>query len=154
MGFIGSIASALIGRQSAREASAQASQGFNYLRSNELTGQAQTQGLGAGANIGALLGLGGDQAAAEQAFGQYRGSTGYQFRLGQGISAIEQGGASRGLLNSGSTLRALSSYGQGLASSEFGNYLQSLANVQSTGLTSAYNVASQGASAGAIAGQY
>lgn len=154
MSIIGGIASAIIGKKSADKAAAQASQGFNYLKDNEFVQGAQTRGGLASANIGALLGLGGNQAAANAAFDQYRGSTGYQFRLGQGIDAIEQSGAARGLLNSGATMKALNEYGQGLASAEFQNYLQALGGVESTGLGAAYNTASQGTSAGQVAAQY
>jgi len=74
----------------------------------------------------ALTGLGGDEEAAQAAFQRYQNSTGYQFRLGQGMEAITGGAASRGLLNSGATLKGLNDYGQGAASAEFGNYLGQL----------------------------
>lgn len=152
--IIGGIASAIIGKKSADKAGEQAMTGFNYLQSNPLISQAQKRGGVAGSRIGALLGLGGNPAAAEAAFDQFRDSTGYQFRLGQGISAIEQSAATRGLLSSGSTLKGLTEYGQGLASSEFQNYLQALSGAEGTGLSAAYNVASQGQAGGAQAAQY
>lgn len=152
--IIGGIASAIIGKKSADKAGEQAMTGFNYLQSNPLISQAQKRGGVAGSRIGALLGLGGNPAAAEAAFDQFRDSTGYQFRLGQGISAIEQSAATRGLLSSGSTLKGLTEYGQGLASSEFQNYLQALSGAEGTGLSAAYNVASQGQAGGVQAAQY
>jgi hypothetical protein len=152
MAVIGSIVSGLIGLRAARDARNSANQGFNFLRSNEGVQQAQQQGQVAGANIQGLLGIGGDPAAAEQAFEQYRGSTGYQFRLGQGLSAITQSGAARGLLNSGATAKAAIGFGQNLASGEFQNYLAQLQGTQATGLNAAYNTASQGTSAGVAAG--
>lgn len=148
MGIIGGITTALIGASSANTASQQASQGYDYLRANEINQQSQAQGLAAGEQYGALLGLGGDQAAAEQAFQQYQGSTGYQFRLDQGLGAVTQNAAAGGLLNSGSTLKGLTEYGQNLASSEFQNYMASLSNVNAAGVNAANNVASQGQSAG------
>lgn len=153
-GIIGGIASAIIGKKSADKAASQAMTGFNYLNNNELITQAQERGGLAMGRIGALLGLGGDTAAAEDAFSQYRDSTGYQFRMGQGISAIEQSAATRGLLSSGATVKGLTEYGQGLASSEFQNYLQALSGAEGTGLSAAYNVASQGQAGGAQAAQY
>lgn len=153
-GIIGGIASAVIGARSAKKAGQQVMTGYNYLKSNPLITQAQDRGGLAMGRIGALLGLGGDTAAAEDAFSQYRDSTGYQFRMGQGISAIEQSAAARGLLSSGSTLKGLTEYGQGLASSEFQNYLQALSGAEGTGLSAAYNVASQGQAGGAQAAQY
>lgn len=46
---------------------------------------------------------------------------GYQFRLKQGTGAIEASAAARGTLRSGQTMRDLASYGQDLASQEYGN---------------------------------
>lgn len=154
MGIIGGIASAIIGSKSAKKASQQASQGFDYIRSNPLVQQVQERGGVASDRIGALLGLGGDTGAAQQAFDAYRGSTGYNFRMGQGISAIEQSAASRGLLSSGATAKGLTEFGQGLASSEFQNYLSALGGAESTGLNAVSNVANAGAQAGAQAAEY
>lgn len=49
---------------------------------------------------------------------------GYQFRLREGEKAIERSAAARGGLATGSTLKALQGYGQGLASQEFQNAYQ------------------------------
>lgn len=46
---------------------------------------------------------------------------GYQFRLAEGQKAIERSAASRGLLGSGGTAKALQQYGQDYASNEYGN---------------------------------
>lgn len=154
MGIIGGIASAVIGSRSAKKAGQQAMLGFNYLKDNPLNQQAQQRGGVAMGRIGALLGLGGDQRAAEDAFRSYQGSTGYQFRLGQGMGAIEQSRAAQGLLNSGATAKGLMEYGQGIGSAEFQNYLQALGAVESTGLGAASEVASQGQSAGARQAEY
>lgn len=153
-GIIGGIASAVIGARSAKKAGQQAMTGYNYLKSNPLITQAQDRGGLAMGRIGALLGLGGDTAAAQDAFNQYQNSTGYQFRMGQGISAIEQSAATRGLLGSGATAKGLTEYGQGMASAEFQNYLTALSGAEGTGLQAAYNVASQGQSGGQAAAQY
>lgn len=45
----------------------------------------------------------------------------YKFRLNQGQQALERSAASKGMLSSGNTLAALMDYGQGLASTEYGN---------------------------------
>ena len=80
---------------------------------------------------GGAGGAGGAGAAggANSAFQNYLNSTGYQFRLGQGIGAIEGSQAVGGALNSGATLRALTKYGQNLGSAEFSNYLNQLGNM-------------------------
>lgn len=46
---------------------------------------------------------------------------GYQFRLNQGNTAINNAAAARGLGNSGATLKALTKYGQDYASNEYNN---------------------------------
>jgi len=48
----------------------------------------------------------------------------YQFRLQQGMDAVNRGAAHSGLLNSGNRLAALETYGQGMASTEFANEFQ------------------------------
>lgn len=45
----------------------------------------------------------------------------YQFRLNEGLDAVESGAAAQGGLLSGATLKALQNYGQDYASQEFGN---------------------------------
>jgi hypothetical protein len=62
-----------------------------------------------------FLGLGGDPAATQKAFDDYLGSTGYDFARQQGLDAVTQSKAAGGMLGSGATLKALNSYGTGLA---------------------------------------
>ena len=45
----------------------------------------------------------------------------YQWRLGQGLDAVQGSAAANGLLHSGGTLKALNNYAQGAASQEFQN---------------------------------
>lgn len=152
--IIGGVASAFLSNRAQKKSAGQALTGFNYLKGNEGVNTAQTQGQQAGGLFSALLGLGGDQQAAEDAFGQYQDSTGYDFRMEEGMDAITGSAAARGLLNSGSTARGLMRFGQDFASNEFGNYMQMLAGTRDTGLSAAYNVASQGTSGGGTAAQY
>jgi hypothetical protein len=70
--------------------------------------------------------------APSNAIAQFQTSPGYQFRLDQGMQAIDRSAASRGRLMSGATLKAAQGFGQGLATDEFGNFinrLQTLAGV-------------------------
>jgi hypothetical protein len=46
---------------------------------------------------------------------------GYQFRLSEGMKAVENSAAARGSLNSGATLKGLTRFGQDFASNEYGN---------------------------------
>lgn len=71
---------------------------------------------------------------AQNAFGTYHGSSGYQFRMNEGIRAIDAGAPVR---NSGATLKARMNYGQNLASDEFGRYLGYLGNQQNLGFGAA-----------------
>ena len=74
------------------------------------------------------------QADYNRAFQNYQNSTGYNFRMSEGIRAIDAGAPVR---NSGATLKARQAYGQNLASNEFGNYLGYLTNQQGVGLSGA-----------------
>jgi hypothetical protein len=79
-----------------------------------------------------LSGING-QGAADNAMGMFQTSPGYQFRFNEGIRAIDNSGAARGNLFSGSTLKALTNYGQGVGSQEYGNWTNSLANLGNVG---------------------
>lgn len=151
---VGGIASAVLGNRAKNKAAKQSMKGFNYLVNNEGVQQAQESGMTAGGLRSALLGLGGDQAAAEDAFETYRDSTGYQFRLNEGLGAITGSRAASGLLNSGGTLKGLTRYAQDFASNEFGNFMAQLQQSEATGLNAAFNTASQGTSGGVNAAQY
>lgn len=74
------------------------------------------------------------QTDYNNAFDNYRNSTGYQFRFNEGMRALD---AAAPVLNSGARMKALQSYGQNIASGEFGNYLGQLANQQGVGLSGA-----------------
>lgn len=84
---------------------------------------------------------------------------GYKFAVDQGVQAIDRSAASRGILNSGATLKALDTFGQGQASQQYGNYfarLQSLAGIGQTATNSgnqaAQNYANQASSLATQAG--
>ncbi|CAB4137448.1 hypothetical protein UFOVP319_34 [uncultured Caudovirales phage] len=70
----------------------------------------------------------------QDAFNNYRNSTGYQFRLNEGQRALGSNFAARGLSNSGAAARSLSGFNQNMASGEFGNYMNQLAGIQNMGL--------------------
>ena len=57
-----------------------------------------------------------------QEFGEedFETEPGYEFRLAEGQKALERSAAARGQVFSGGTLKALTRYGQGVASQEFG----------------------------------
>jgi hypothetical protein len=151
MGFIAAgmgLASMFMGNKSAKAEQGAINQGFDYMKSNPLMQQAQTQGGEAMGLRGALLGLGGDQEAAEQGFQQYQDSTGYQFRMEQGQNAITGSRAARGILNSGASAKALTRFGQDFGSAEYEKYLGQLGQTADTGLEAAGLTGRTGAAAG------
>lgn len=68
----------------------------------------------------------------------------YAFALDQGIKASDRGAASRGALGSGGHSADLMQLGQGLATQNFGNYWNRLANMAGQGQTSASNLGQYG----------
>jgi len=49
---------------------------------------------------------------------------GYQFRMSEGVKALERSAAARGLLQSGTALKGITEYGQNVASDEYQNAFQ------------------------------
>lgn len=78
--------------------------------------EAGTQALG---QIGAGLASGGDFNRSFT-MADFQKDPGYDFRLNQGLDAVQGSRAARGSMLSGSTLKALSDYGSNYASSEYG----------------------------------
>jgi hypothetical protein len=102
------------------------------MLSQALGGQI-SNGTGASNALSALLGVGGDPAAQQQAFQTFKNSTGYQQGLDQGVNAITGSAATRGLLDSGATAKAVDTYGQNYADSQYQNYLNPLQSLISGG---------------------
>ncbi len=71
----------------------------------------------------------------QTAMSRFQTSPDYQFRLGEGIKAIDRSAAARGRLNSGATMKAVQDFGQGVAAGEWGNYQNRLANLAGVGQT-------------------
>lgn len=91
-------------------------------------------GNNANSAIAALLGLGGDTGAAGKAYGDYLGSTGYNTTINAGQRAITGNNAAKGLLGSGSTLKALTRFGQDTNQQYFKDYLAQLLGLTNQGL--------------------
>lgn len=68
----------------------------------------------------------------------------YQFRFDEGQKAVDNGAASRGMSLSGAALKALTKYGQGMASTEYGNSFNRYKSMSDSGQNAA---AGQGAAA-------
>lgn len=121
-------------QRAAEQASQTALGGFNYLRDSPVGQQYLPAGGAAVDQQAALLGLGGDPAAAQQAYQNYLNSTGFQGQMQAGQQAITTSAAARGLLGSGSTAKALTRFGHNLGQQSFNNYLAQLHGVAGMGL--------------------
>lgn len=111
--------------------SSSSNRAFDFLQ-NTYGGQAQ-QGVQSSNALGNLLGLNGD-AEQGNGFQNYLNSAGYKFNLQQGQNAITSSNAASGLLNSGSALKGLAKYGQGLASNYLQQYMAQLSGLSGQGL--------------------
>ena len=78
-------------------------------------------------------------------------SPGYDFRFQEGQRAIERSASARGGLMSGGMGRELVRYGQGVATSEFGNYANRLASLAGIGQTATNATGQLGSN---VAGQF
>lgn len=80
----------------------------------------------------------GDRANALKDF---QASPGYEWRVGQGVKALDRSAASKGMLQSGAQGQALTDYGQNQGSQEFGNYTNALSGIAGlgAGVTNATN---------------
>lgn len=109
-------------------------QAYPYLQG--ALGGAVSGGTNALGMAGNLLGMG-DKAAGDAAYQNFQNSTGFQSQLDAGSKAITGNAASRGLLRSGSTGKALMNFGQDLGKQSFSTYLQNLLGMSGQGLQAA-----------------
>jgi hypothetical protein len=107
------------------------------------------------AGSAALGNLQGMMPALTQQFGaaQYQQSPGYQWQLGQGTQAITDAASATGGVNSGNTLKALTTYGQGLANQDYYQAQSAYQNWQNQAYNMYAGLSNTGAnSAGMVAG--
>lgn len=116
------------------QTSSSSNQAYPYLQ-GALSGVVG-QGNNAGSQIANMLGLNGAENQST-GFDNWKNSTGYQFGLNQGTQAITGNAATKGLLNSGSTLKALNQYGQDYASTKNNDYTSQLQGLLGSGLAGA-----------------
>lgn len=154
--FIGDIIGGITGSTKASKTAAKAATDAAAMNTNlarEIYGQTVARidpysqsGLNAQARYNALIGLPSavPQGEAQQGFQNYLTNFGFQHDLDQGSQAIIGNQASRRLLGSGSTLKALQNYGLGLRNQFAGNYLNLLGNQQAAGLNAATSLSGAG----------
>jgi hypothetical protein len=80
-------------------------------------------------------------------YGGFYASPGYQFRQDEAARMVDQNAAARGRYMSGAREKALTRYSQGIASAEFGDYMNRLAAASGLGQTATNNSAILGANA-------
>lgn len=128
---MGSLQRGLFGGSKQSSSSTSSNQAFDFLK-NAFSGITD-QGGQASSTIANLLGLGG-QPAQTGAFDNWRANTGYNFGFNEGQRGITGSAASKGLLNSGSTAKALTQFGQDYASTKYGDYMNQLSGLLGQGL--------------------
>lgn len=62
-----------------------------------------------------------EEIDANQFMNNWQQDPGYKFRMDEGLKAVNRGASSRGASQGGAAMKALSRYGQGLASQEYQN---------------------------------
>lgn len=131
--------------------------------------EAGTQALG---RLADLMGTSGNAGAdgygtltRQFSMADFQKDPGYDFRLGEGMKALERTQAARGGLFSGAAMKAATEYGQNFASNEFdkaygryndyqGNLYNRLAGLSGTGQSATNTTASLGAQATSNANDY
>ena len=77
------------------------------------------------------------QVSPEDRYASFEQSPGYQFRMDEGLRALDNSQSVRGNMFSGGASKELTKYSQGVASNEYGNYLSSLQQLAGMGQASA-----------------
>lgn len=131
----------LFGGQSQSSQSNSSNQAYPYLQG--ALSPVVSNGAGAGNQLANLLGLNGASGQA-QGFDNWKGSTGYQSGLNQGIQGIVGNAATKGLLNSGSALKGINTFGQNYADSKYQDYINPLQNLLGAGIQGANAIGNAG----------
>ena len=84
----------------------------------------------------------------------FQKSPGYQFRLEQGQKALEATQAARGGMLSGGAMKEMNNYSQGIASDEYGNYINQLSGLAGIGQNAANAMGNYELGAGAQIANY
>ena len=80
----------------------------------------------------------------EEARNRFMTTPGYEFRVEEGVRALDRSAAARGSLGGGGYGRDLERFGQGIAAAEFENYANRLAGLATTGQSAAAGTAAAG----------
>jgi hypothetical protein len=141
------------GAQAQADAAAQANQTNKYMYDQTRADYAPWMATGEGALYGLADASGVPRPDGNGGFTAGHGfqtSPGYQFRLNQGLDAIDRRNAAHGMLLSGAEAKGINDYAQGTASDEYGNYTNRLAALAGLGQTA--NAGAAGAAQNYAAG--
>lgn len=156
------IVGGLIGRKSAKSAAstqAQAAREATDLQKQQYrTTRAdlkpwKTIGASALNELGTLVGSDG-RLARPFTRDDFEADPGYEFRREEGIRAIDNSGAARGMQLSGATLKAMERYGQGVASDEYSRAWQRDAAEKDRQYNYLSGLSGAGQNAAAMMGQF
>lgn len=127
--------------QQSQTASSSNNQAYPFLQG--ALGNQVSQGTQGTNALYSLLGLNGADAQ-NSGFDTFRNNSGYDFMRDQGVEGITTSNAAKGLLNSGSTLKAITGYSSNLANNFLNTYLTSLTGASNSGLQAAQVLAGAG----------
>jgi hypothetical protein len=122
---------------------------FEYQKS--LLEPYQEAGTAALGRLTGVMGLGSQPATGGQQLLEM--DPGYAFRLGEGMKALERLQAARGNMLSGGAIKAGQRYAQDVASQEYGNAYNRLANIAGLGQTTGTQLGAAGQQFGSAAGE-
>lgn len=124
LGAAGSVGGALIQSHAAGDAAdtqAAAAHEANQLQQQMYNQQRADQEPWRQAGVQALSDLGNSDFQRDFTANDFQADPGYAFRMAEGQKALERSAAARGGLQTGGTLKALTRYGQDVASNEYQN---------------------------------
>lgn len=106
---------------SAADKQARAAADANKLQYDMFQQQRQDQEPWRQAGAQALTGLGNADFQRDFTMADFQKDPGYDFRMQEGMKALDRSAAARGALGSGGSLKGIARYGQDFASNEFNN---------------------------------
>jgi hypothetical protein len=161
-GIAGTVGSGLLKSNAASGAASQEqgaltnASNFEQSMYNQAQGNLQpyvTGGQNAFSALQTALGIGTGGGAGTINPASFQASPGYQFQLQQGLNGVQNATSNTGGVGGGNALKALQSYGSGLANQGWQSYLGNLGGVASSGQTAANNLGALGANLGGQVGQ-
>lgn len=155
LGLIGGVAGGIMqgnAAQNAADTQAAAANHASDLQYQEWQQQQANQQPWLQAGQQALTGLQDPSFQHDFSMSDFQQDPGYQFRMQQGLDAIQRSAAARGGLQSGGTLKALNDYAQGSASQEYQSAYDRFTNNQTNRFNRLASIAGLGQTANTTLG--